>query len=117
MYTVYDFINNDISSKHMRCGWRIEVDKRVIILRYTMLNFDWKSLEFLNDELFNMFLNSKSYKNLRQRLDNAKKKLKRLYLDAYDISTLKFFANEANIKVDIDKLIEKTITKKSKKIT
>ena len=113
MYTVYDFVNNDISEKCMRMGWKVEVHQGKIALRYTMLNFDWKSLDFIGNDLWNMFLRSSSYATLRRRLDAAMEKKGRLYLDALDISSLKLLAQHFNVKVDIDKLVSKTIAKKS----
>ena len=60
-----------------------------------------------------MFLRSSSYATLRRRLDAAMEKKGRLYLDALDISSLKLLAQHFNVKVDIDKLVSKTIAKKS----
>lgn len=116
MYTVYDFVNNDISGKCMRMGWKVEVHQGKIALRYTMLNFDWTSLDYIGNDLWNMFLESASYENLRKRLDAAMEKKGRLYLDALDISSLKTLAQHFNMKVDIDKLVSKTIAKKSQKM-
>lgn len=117
MYTVYDFINKNIESKHMKCGWKIEITPyRRLGLTYTMLNFDWKSLQFLNEELFNMFLLSTSYKTMKDKLDKARKKYNRLYFDANSIEYLKMQVEENKLKIDIDKLISKTIQKKSKAI-
>ena len=113
MYTVYDFVNSDISGKRMRLGWKVEVHQGKIALRYTMLNFDWTSLDYIGNDLWNMFLESASYENLRKRLDAAMEKKGRLYLDALDISSLKMLAQHFNVKVDIDKLVSKTIAKKS----
>ena len=116
MYTVYDFVNNDISEKCMRMGWKVEVHQGKIALRYTMLNFDWTSLDYIGNDLWNMFLRSSSYATLRRRLDAAMEKKGRLYLDALDISSLKLLAQHFNVKVDIDKLVSKTIAKKSQKM-
>ena len=113
MYTVYDFVNSEISGKCMRMGWKVEVHQGKIALRYTMLNFDWTSLDYIGNDLWNMFLESASYENLRKRLDAAMEKNGRLYLDALDISSLKTLAQHFNVKVDIDKLVSKTIAKKS----
>ena len=113
MYTVYDFVNNDISEKCMRMGWKVEVHQGKIALRYTMLNFDWTSLDYIGNDLWNMFLRSSSYATLRRCLDAAMEKKGRLYLDALDISSLKTLAQHFNVKVDIDMLVSKTIAKKS----
>jgi len=116
MYTVYDFINNDIESKHMKAGWRVEMQRSFIVLRYTILNFDWKSLDYLGSEVFDLFLNSKSCAIMKAKLDKALKKHKQLYFEALSISELKFLLEDANIQVDVDKLVSKTISKKSEKI-
>ena len=116
MYTVYDFVNSEISGKCMRMGWKVEVHQGKIALRYTMLNFDWTSLDYIGNDLWNMFLESASYENLRKRLDAAMEKKGRLYLDALDISSLKTLAQHFNVKVDIDTLVSKTIAKKSQKM-
>lgn len=70
----------------------------------------------MNEELFNMFLSSESYKTMRAKLEKAKKKYNRLYFDADNIEYLKIQVEASKLKIDIDKLISKTIQKKSKAI-
>lgn len=113
MYTVYDFVNGEISGKHMKLGWKVEMHQGKIVLRYTMLNFDWTSLNYIGDDLWNMFLSSASYANLKKLLDNAMSKKGRLYLDASSISELKVLTEHFGIRVDIDKIVSKTVAKKS----
>lgn len=114
MYTVYDFINNDIEAKYMRFGWYVKISKTgSLILTYNMLNFDWSSLDFVNDEIWNMFLTSKSFKRFKTKTDKAMSKFKRTYFDAMNISHLKMLVSEYGIKVDVDRLVSKTVKKKS----
>ena len=117
MYTVYDFINNDIESKYMKFGWKVETSSfGTIVLKYCMLNFDWNSLDFINDELWNMFLSSKSFMKFKAKSDRAMSKFKRLYFDAMSISHLKMMIAEYDLKIDVDKLIQKTVKKKAEKL-
>lgn len=114
MYTVYDFINNDIEAKYMRFGWYVKISKTgSLVLTYNMLNFDWRSLEFINDEIWNMFLSSKSFERFKAKSDRMQAKFKRTYFDAMNISHLKMLVSEYGIKVDVDRLVSKTVKKKS----
>lgn len=113
MYTVYDFINCDIESKRMRLGWKIEAAGGRVVLRYTVLNFDWKSLDCLGGEAWNLFLASASYSRMRLKLANAMKKLKRLRFDANSVADLKELVAEAGLKIDVDGLLAKAISRKS----
>lgn len=121
MYTVYDFVNNDIKAKHMRFGWKIEVINKFpfqskLVLKYTMLNFDWKSLDHIGNDLWNMFLDSISYKRMKAKNERAKLKLGRMYYEAYSINELKALIETDSLKIDVDKLIAKLVSKKSEKI-
>ena len=113
MYTVYDFINCEIESKHMRLGWKLEAAGRQVVLRYTVLNFDWKSLDYLGGEAWNLFLASVSYSRMKLKLANAMKKLKRLRFDANSVADLKVLVAEAGLKIDVDRLLAKAISRKS----
>jgi len=117
-YSVYDFVNNDIESKHMRFGWRAEIEdaglsSNYIVLRYRMLNFDESSLKFIGNDLWNMYLSSKSYNNMKQRMEKAMKKYKRLYFSGRNIEELKCMVSEIIPKMDVDKLIDTLVKKKS----
>ena len=116
MYSAYDFINAKVESKQMKLGWKIETLSGKIILKYTMLNFDWSSLDYLGYDTMDMFLSSKLYASYRKKMSNAMKKCGRLYIDATSISELKTLAEYFKIEVDIDKIIRKTIEKKSEKM-
>ena len=116
MYSVYDFINATVESKQMKLGWKIETSSGKIILKYTMLNFDWSSLDYLGYDTMDMFLSSKLYASYRKKMSNAMKKFGRLYIDATSISELKTLAEYFKVEVDIDKIIRKTIEKKSEKM-
>lgn len=120
MFTVYDFINGDIESKRMRFGWLAHVEGlrggALLVIDYTMLNFDWDSLKFLNEEVMGMFLNSASYSRMRSRLDRAMRKFGRLRFEATSVSDMKLFMETSGLKVDVDKLLEKLTRRKSEKI-
>lgn len=120
MYTAYDFINNEINGKHMKFGWKVEIPKNrmrsTIILRYTMLNFKWESFDMLGEEGWELFLNSKSYGTMKRIMDKANERFKRTYFEEFSIDNLKTTVKTYGLKIDIDRLIDRTVKRKSDKI-
>ena len=117
MYTAYDFINNEINGKHMKFGWKVEIPRNsmrsTIILRYTMLNFKWESFDMLGGEGWELFLNSKSYGTMKRIMDKANERFKRTYFEEFSIDNLKTTIKTYGLKIDIDKLIDRTVKRKS----
>lgn len=117
MYNVDDFINGDVKSKNIRLGWKIEVNEfHRLVLRYTMINFDWKSVVNIDDEKMNKFISSESFAVFKERIYKARNKINRMYFEADSIWLLKYLVEQSNLLIDIDKIINSAIRKKSEKI-
>lgn len=112
-----EIVNNTIPLKSIRFGWKVEINKfRRLELKYTAVNFDWQSINALNFEQTNIFLNSDAYLKIKQRIAYALRKFKRINFEAATIFELQCFIEQYNLKVNVERLVHAVIEKKSKQL-